>query len=90
MVPRKRALRHVNDWRERYTHIEPLAFNLLDFPGAPPTGVPNQEVCFFGVEYRVHYSDGRAETERGEGVVQLTLEDDEWLISGAQFPGFAF
>ncbi len=91
MVDRERALRHVRDWRAQFTGIEPLAFTLLDMPEAPPTGVPNQEVCFFGVEYRVTHRGGRQETYHGEGLVQLTLEEEVgWSVSGAQFPGFEF
>ena len=91
MVLRQRALRHVEKWRRQYSAINPIAFELFELPGAPPTGVPNQEVCFFGAEYRVSLRDGRQETYRGEGVVQLTLENGgEWRVSGAQFPGFAF
>ena len=91
MVDRQRALRHLSDWRKQHVAIDPIAFELFEVPEAPPTGVPNQEVCFFGAEYRVSYPDGRRQTYRGEGVVQLTLEaGGEWRVSGAQFPGFAF
>ena len=88
-VDRARGLAHLRAWRAQIKHIAPLSFGPIDVPPVPAPS-PEQAVQFFGVAYRVTYHDGRVQTYEGAGVLELIFSGKEWLVSGAQFPGFSF
>lgn len=92
VVSRQRGLDHLNAWRGKFRHITPLAFDVVDLPAAElPPMLPDQAVCFFGIEYLAVHPDGREERFRGEGVIELVAAGDQGLlVSGGMFPGFAF
>ncbi|THH40698.1 hypothetical protein [Neolewinella litorea] len=91
VVPRQRALEHLRKWRKEYTSITPLAFEVVtDGPHVEPPS-DRQAIKFYLVAYEVvRRAGGAPETFEGPGVMEFLLEDDEWRITGAEFPGFAF
>ncbi|NJB84438.1 hypothetical protein GGR26_000183 [Lewinella marina] len=91
VVPRERALRHLNSWRNRYQKITPLAFEIVNDGPQIATPSDQQSVQFYLVAYEVLRSPGGTpKTFDGAGVVEAMLEDNEWRITGARFPGFEF
>lgn len=91
VVPKARAIDHLNRWREQFHHITPLSLEIL--ADGPPVDTPTerQAVQFFQVGYETVAAPGEEpQALTGPGVVECILENGEWRITGAQIPGFAF
>ncbi len=88
VVPRSQGLAYIADWQARFREIVAIGFAPVEDHDLPAPS-ERQAVQPFHVTYEVvHADDGRRETLEGPGVVELLLEQDQWVVTGAQFPGF--
>ncbi len=87
-VPRHKGLDHILRWRDQWKQIVGLAFDVIEGPEvAAPS--EDQAIQFFMVAYEVmNAATGKKETFEGGGVMEFLLDEGEWRVTGAQFPGF--
>lgn len=87
-LSRQRALDEVLRWRRSWVEVARLAFDPV--AGAKPVTNDRKRAAEpFLVGYEVRSaSDGEVLTFTGQGVIDFILEDGEWRVAGAAFPGF--
>lgn len=84
MVDRAKAFDHINKWRAQFKEIVPISFA----PGYIETDETGGIFPIFNIVYKTIDKAGNETAYNDNGVVQLKLVDDTYLVQGAQFPGF--
>lgn len=88
-VPKKQALKYINNWRKQFTSIVPLSFGeIADAPPMPPVEDSDAAPFLFGVAYEATHQNGKTEVFEGPGVCLVLYGLDGPQIVGASFAGF--
>lgn len=88
-VPKKQALKYINNWRKQFTSIVPLSFGeIADAPPMPPVEDSDAAPFLFGVAYEATHQNGKTEVFEGVGVCLIVYGPEGPQIVGASFAGF--
>lgn len=84
MVDRAEAFAYINKWRAQFKEIVPISFA----PGYIETDETGGIFPIFNIAYKTLDKAGNETEYNNNGVVQLRFVDGNYLVQGAQFPGF--
>ena len=88
LLPRLRALERILQWRKEWQEVVRLAFDPTNGAGSEADDRRRAKEHFL-IGYQLRSaSAGEVFTFTGEGVVDFVLEDGDWRVAGAEFPGF--
>ncbi|MEO6760227.1 MAG: hypothetical protein ABIO24_12290 [Saprospiraceae bacterium] len=85
-IDKATALQRIQDFRERYRAIKPIAFKPEELLNGEQGTHLMFGICWEGQPV----TGGPEERYEGLGVIQLGYEDKQWLVQGVQMPGFNF